>query len=543
MIDDTAESVSARRRLSEARQFARFAWSTLIAPWPPFAIFLAIGGVVAAMTPILLVQATTGLIDALSTDLQAQPVAADQGLVESLTPYLPWLLLLIGTRIVNWLVYMDSYQRYLTAQLRERVTERLDRMLFRKSVSLRLERFESTEYYDTLQRAREAVADGSMAENLPHIQRLVTMTLGVLAMLYALSTAHWVIPLVLLAGSVYTIRRDMQVEQAFIEIVIRQTGVRRHRDYWRRMLTERGPAAEIRLFGLGQHFVMLWRGLTDRILKEIEAGFRRIAISLELMPELVTVTLNGFAVLVLIIVAARGEITVGALVALIYITQEYLTHLGNIGWRVRDLQEFSAKFQYVRRFLDLRGEENDGGAAPSSMREGIRFEGVSFVYPGSDAPAVNGVDLHVRPGERIALVGENGAGKSMLTKLLLGLYRPTGGRITVDGTDLEEIAPEAWRAKVAAVFQDPMRYALTVQENIGFGMLEKLPDSDVIESAAQASSAAGAIETLPGQYQALLGKEFEGGHDLSLGQWQKLVIARVYLRDADMLDSLAKRPV
>ena len=325
--------------------------------------------------------------------------------------------------------------------------------------------------------------------------------------------------------------------------MIRQTGVRRHRDYWRRMLTERGPAAEIRLFGLGQHFVMLWRGLTDRILKEIEAGFRRIAISLELMPELVTVTLNGFAVLVLIIVAARGEITVGALVALIYITQEYLTHLGNIGWRVRDLQEFSAKFQYVRRFLDLRGEENDGGAAPSSMREGIRFEGVSFVYPGSDAPAVNGVDLHVRPGERIALVGENGAGKSMLTKLLLGLYRPTGGRITVDGTDLEEIAPEAWRAKVAAVFQDPMRYALTVQENIGFGMLEKLPDSDVIESAAQASSAAGAIETLPGQYQALLGKEFEGGHDLSLGQWQKLVIARVYLRDADMLDSLAKRLV
>ena len=543
MIDDTVESVSARRRLSEARQFARFAWSTLIAPWPPFAIFLAIGGVVAAMTPILLVQATTGLIDALSTDLQAQPVAADQGLVESLTPYLPWLLLLIGTRIVNWLVYMDSYQRYLTAQLRERVTERLDRMLFRKSVSLRLERFESTEYYDTLQRAREAVADGSMAENLPHIQRLVTMTLGVLAMLYALSTAHWVIPLVLLAGSVYTIRRDMQVEQAFIEIVIRQTGIRRRRDYWRRMLTERGPAAEIRLFGLGQHFVMLWRGLTDRILKEIEAGFRRIAISLELMPELVTVTLNGFAVLVLIIVAARGEITVGALVALIYITQEYLTHLGNIGWRVRDLQEFSAKFQYVRRFLDLRGEENDGGAAPSSMREGIRFEGVSFVYPGSDAPAVNGVDLHVRPGERIALVEENGAGKSTLTKLLLGLYRPTGGRITVDGTDLEEIAPEAWRAKVAAVFQDPMRYALTVQENIGFGMLEKLPDSDAIESAAQASSAAGAIETLPGQYQALLGKEFEGGHDLSLGQWQKLAIARVYLRDADMLDSLAKRPV
>ena len=116
----------------------------------------------------------------------------------------------------------------------------------------------------------------------------------------------------------------------------RQTTLRRRRDYWRRMLTERDPAAEMRLFGLGQHFVALWRRLTDRILKEIEAGFRRIAIPLELMPELATVVLNGFALLALILLAMRGEISVGALVALIYITEEYLNLVGNmmprIGW-------------------------------------------------------------------------------------------------------------------------------------------------------------------------------------------------------------------
>ena len=536
MIEDTVARGPARGRLSEWRQFARFAWSTLIAPWPPFAVFLAIGGVVAAVTPLVLIYATTGLIDSMSADLLLQPEAVEQSLIESLTPYVPWLLLLIGSRIVNWLVYMDSYQQYLTAQLMERVTERLDRMLFEKSLSLRLELFESPEYYDTLQRAREAIADGSMAENLPHIQRLVTMTLGISAMLYALSTAHWLIPLVLLATSVYTIRRDMQVEQAFIEIVIRQTTLRRRREYWRRMLTERGPAAEIRLFGLGQHFVALWRRHTDRILKEIEAGFRRIAVRLELMPELVTVALSGFTVLVLILVASRGEISVGALVALIYITEAYLTHLGNMGWRVRDLQEFFARFQHVQGFLGLSGEERtDGVAAPARMREGIRFEEVSFVYPGSDTPALSHINLHVRPGERIALVGENGAGKSTMTKLLLGLYRPTDGRITVDGTDLQDIAPQAWRAKVAAVFQDPMRYALTVQENIGFGMLEKLPDLNAINAAADASSATSLIEALPSRYQTLLGKEFESGHDLSLGEWQKLAIARVYLRDADVL--------
>ena len=526
---------SARGRLSEGWQLARFAWSTLIAPWPPFAVFLAIGGFIAAVAPLLLILATTKLIDGLSANLQLQP-EAERSLIESLTPHVPWLLVLIGSRMVSWLVYMDSYQRYLAAQLTERVTERLDRELFRKSLSLRLEWFERTEYYDTLQRAREAIADGSMAENLPHFQRIVTMSVGVSAMLYALSTAHWLIPLVLLVGGVYTIRRSVQVEQAFIEIMIKQTTLRRRRDYWRSMLTVRGPAAEVRLFGLGQHFVALWRRLTDRILEEIEAGFRRIAIRLEVIPELVNVALSGFALLILILVAARGDITVGALVALIYISEEYLTHIGNMGWRIRDLQEFSAKFRNVRGFLGLPGEERDDGApAPSQMRDGIRFEGVSFVYPGSDEPALNNVDLHIPPGQGIALVGENGAGKSTLTKIMMGLYQPTDGRVTVDGTDLLDIAPQAWRTKVAAVFQEPVRYALTVQENIGFGKLEKLSDLSAIEASADASSASSIVKLLPDGYQTLLGKEFEGGHDLSLGEWQKLAIARAHVRGADVL--------
>ncbi len=431
---------------------------------------------------------------------------------------------------------MDSYQRYLTAQLRERVKERLDSLLFRKSLSLRLELFESPVYYDTLQRAREAVSDGAMAENLPHVQRLVTMTLGVVAMLYALSTAHWAIPLVLLAGSLYAIRRGMQVEQAFIDIVVRQTALRRRRDYWRNVLTERGPAAEVRLFGLGQHFVSSWRKLTDRILGEIEAGFRRVAVPLELMPELVVAALSGFALLILILVAARGEITVGALVALIYITEQYLTHVRNMGWRLRDLQEFFAKFQYLHRFLEMQGEERIGGTtAPSKMSVGIRFEGVSFTYPGSNAPALRSIDTHIRPNERIALVGENGAGKSTLTKLLLGLYTPTDGRITVDGADLLDMSPESWRKRVAAVFQAPTRYALTVQENIGFGRIEELSDLDAVKAAAQASSARSVVEELPNQYQTILGKEFEDGHDLSVGEWQKLAIARLHLRGADVL--------
>jgi ATP-binding cassette subfamily B protein len=148
---------------------------------------------------------------------------------------------------------------------------------------------------------------------------------------------------------------------------------------------------------------------------------------------------------------------------------------------------------------------------------------------------LDGIDLAIRPGERIALVGENGAGKSTLVKLLLGLYQPTAGRISADGIDLRSMAPQAWRATVGAVFQDYMRYSMTVRENVGFGRLEKLDDLCAIEDAVRSSSAEETVRALPVGYETLLGKEFEGGQDLSQGQWQKLAIARAYLRDAEIL--------
>jgi ATP-binding cassette subfamily B protein len=207
----------------------------------------------------------------------------------------------------------------------------------------------------------------------------------------------------------------------------------------------------------------------------------------------------------------------------------------------------------VPQFLSLEREEPTAGlTAPSLTVDGIRFEQVSFTYPGSDQPALSDIDLQLRPGERSALVGENGAGKSTLVKLLLGLYQPTQGRITVAGVDLRAITPPSWRARVAAVLQDYGRYSFTARENIGLGRLEKLNDLSAIDAAARASSAAEVIAHLPSGYETLLGKEFEGGQDLSQGQWQKLAIARAYLRDAELLvldepasalDALAEREI
>jgi len=163
------------------------------------------------------------------------------------------------------------------------------------------------------------------------------------------------------------------------------------------------------------------------------------------------------------------------------------------------------------------------------------FENVGFGYPGSDRLVLRGVSLHIRAGERLALVGENGAGKTTLAKLLLGLYRPTEGRVLVDGVDLTHLDPQVWRRHAAAVFQDFQQYHLTVRENIVFGDLDQRDDEEAIRQAARLSGAASVIGDLPQGYDTLLGKDFEDGQELSQGQWQKIAVARAYLRDADVL--------
>ena len=520
-------------RLAEAWRLGLFAYSTLIAPWPPFAVILAVTAVIGAVIPPLLVHATSGLIDSLAAHVSSQ---GEEPLLESLRPHLPWLLLLVGARLTSELMFMDSYQRYLATQLQERTLPRLEDALFRKAMALRLELFESPRYYDTLQLARDAIRGENLSQILPYIQRLLVMVVSLVTILVILAGVHWAIPIALSIAGVYVVRRGMQIEQAYIDINVTQTPLKRRRDYWRRLLTERDSAAEVRLYGLQEHFAESWRRLSERMLEEVRRGFRRVAIPFEVLPAIVLTTLYGSVLAVLVLKAALGDMTVGTMVALIFVTEIFLSRIENIGWRLRDLQEFFSKYRLVRDFQELEGEERKSGlASPSQTGEGIRFEDVAFRYPGSRADALSRVDLHLRPGETLALVGENGAGKTTLTKLLLGLYQPTHGRITIDGVDLGEIDPSAWRRSVAAVMQDYVKYSLTVRENIGFGRLEKLPDTGALDSAARMSSAAEIVDGLPGGYGTVMGKEFEDGHDLSEGQWQKLALTRLHLRDADIL--------
>ena len=195
---------------------------------------------------------------------------------------------------------------------------------------------------------------------------------------------------------------------------------------------------------------------------------------------------------------------------------------------IKDLFEFFETKASI--FIDLNAIP-----APRPIRQGFQFERVSFGYPGSNSLSLTDVSFRLEAGEKIALVGENGAGKTTLVKLLARLYDPTAGRILLDGIDLREYNVESLRNEIGIIFQDYMKYDMLVAENIGFGRLEHLADQSRIEYAAEKSLAAPLISRLAGRYDQMLGRRFDSGVDLSIGQWQKISLARAYMRDAQVL--------
>ena len=177
-----------------------------------------------------------------------------------------------------------------------------------------------------------------------------------------------------------------------------------------------------------------------------------------------------------------------------------------------------------------------GGVSVSPHRYGgIEFRGFGFRYPENDEWVLRDIDLKIRPGEKIALVGHNGAGKTTLIKLLSRLYDPTEGTILIDGIDIRDIDPLALRQKIGVIFQDFVRYHLPARENIGFGQIETADDMEAIIESARKSGAHSMIEGLPEGYETMLGRWFHGGHELSLGQWQRIALARAFMRDAEIL--------
>ncbi len=306
--------------------------------------------------------------------------------------------------------------------------------------------------------------------------------------------------------------------------------------YLEHLLSDQRPAKEIRLFGLVPYLRGMAEELAERYYREqlftVGTAARNLAFYLPFL-----VIALGLGYWLVEQVTAR-EISLGlALMALavVFIAQKAVSGLSGM---VRAWERSLEGIQGYQAFLDLQPRirpEPDLPAVPADLGPGIVFENVSLTYPTSDQPAIEGVSLTLRPGERIALVGENGSGKTTFVKLLTRLYDPTEGRIHLGGRDLREYNVETYRRRFGVIFQDYMHYEGTVAENIGYAQYDRLDDLDGIEAAAGKAGLHEFIETLDEGYQTRVGSWYQSGTELSGGQWQKIALARAFFRQSDIL--------
>ena len=422
-------------------------------------------------------------------------------------------------------------QSLLRAQLGPRGNVRL----LEKALTLELAHFEDADFYDKLTRARREASSRPLS--------LVMRTFGlaqnaVSIASFAVLLAHfspWAVAVLIVAGLPAFLAEAKFSGDAFRLFRWRSPETRMQM-YLETVLAREDHAKEVKLFGLGARFLQRYRDIFRRLYHEDRSlTVRRDAWGLAL-GLIATVTLYG-AYAWIAIEAVQGVITLGEMTMYLMLFRQgqaaVSASLAAIGGMYEDNLYLSTLYEYLEtpvpppRGSILRGPKPE---------DGVRFEDVSFQYPGAAEPALAHIDLHLPPGASLALVGENGSGKTTLIKLLTRLYRPTGGRILLDGLDLESWDTGVLRERVGVIFQDFARYQMQVGENIGAGDEPYFEDESRWRAAAERGQAHEFIGGLPGGYRTQLGKWFREGRELSGGQWQKIALSRAFMRvRADIL--------
>ena len=426
--------------------------------------------------------------------------------------------------------------RWIRTAQAGRIRDHVAGLIHERSVAVDLAFYESPEFYDRLHRARDESGDRSIAllESLGGVSQSSITLVAMVGVLLPLGP--W-LALALVAGTLpavhVVVRYALREHRWWLE----HTEEERRTWYLDWLLTGPEAAAELRLFGLGGRFRSDYRSLRDHLREERLALSRDRGVA-EGRATAIALVVGGGAALWMIRQAALGVFTLGDL-ALAYqafqLGQGLMrTLVGNVGQIYSNSLFLGSLFE----FLSMRPRVVDPPspvAAPTTIARCMRFERVTFTYPGAERAALREFDLELPAGRITAVVGTNGAGKSTLVKLACRFYDPGEGRITIDGTDLRSFAVDDLRSRISAVFQQPMRYSATAAENVAFGDIAAQTERPRIEAAVEAAAARHLIEGLPRGYDTLLGTWFAGGKELSVGEWQRLALARAFVRPAPIL--------
>jgi ATP-binding cassette subfamily B protein len=419
--------------------------------------------------------------------------------------------------------------------LRAQLGQRVNVMILEKALTLDLAQFEDSEFYDKLTRARREASSRPLS--------LVTRTFGLGQNAISLVSygsllfqfSPWAVLMLLLAG-VPAFAAETKFSGDAFRLFRWRSPETRMQMYLETVLAREDHAKEVKLFALGPLLLQRYRDIFHRLYRDDRnLTLRRDSWGFGL-GLLGTLTLYGaYAWIAASTVVAR--ITLGQMTMYLMLFRQgqaaVSAMLSAIGGMYEDNLYLSTLYEYLETPTPAHAGTATRGARPG---DGVRFEGVSFTYPGATEPALRDIDLHIRPGESLALVGQNGSGKTTLIKLLTELYQPGQGRILLDGTDLREWHPDVLRERIGVIFQDFARYQMRVGENIGAGDVRHFEDAERWRVASDKGMASEFIEALPGGFAAPLGKWFNSGRELSGGQWQKIALARAFMRsDADIL--------
>jgi ATP-binding cassette subfamily B protein len=418
----------------------------------------------------------------------------------------------------------------------ESVQDHVSGLIHAKSAEIDLAFYDSPDYYDHLHRARTGAAYRSLGL-LESIGALLQNGITLVAMAFVLLPYGAWLPLALLISTIPAFLVVLQHRLRLHHWTVKNTPLERRAWYYDWLLTTRENAAEIRLFQLGDYIQDAYRRLRARLRGERQKLARQQGLA-ELGAGVLALLVTGLAMAWMIWRLTQGESTLGDL-ALFYsafnqgqgLMRSFMENMGEIytnSFFLSDLFEFlTLERQLVEPPVPL--------PVPRTLDKGLSFENVTFYYPGSQRPALRNFNLEVQPGQVAAIVGANGAGKSTLIKLLCRFYDPNEGLVTLDGVDLRKFSTDDLRANITILFQEPVNYNDTAAENIGMGNLTALEDRERIEAAARSAGADEPILRLPQGYDTLLGKWFQGGVDLSVGEWQRIALARAFMRQAALI--------
>jgi ATP-binding cassette subfamily B protein len=482
-----------------------------------------------AAVPLTMLYVGKEIVDGVLTQI-SNPVPAEYLLPISLWN---WVLLELGLAILSSL--LNRAITLTDSLLGDLVNNDSSVRIIRHAATLDLYQFEDANFYDKLERARTQTSGRTalMSMVLSQAQDLITVAF-LAAGLIAFNP--WLL-IILVIAVIPSFIGESKFNQESYSLSRSWTPERREIDYLRYIGASNETAKEIKIFGLEGFIANRFKTISDRyFIVNQKLALKRAAWG-ALFSALGT--MSYYAAYVFVIgQTIVGQITVGTLTFLAGAFSRLQGLLQGIVSRFSRIAETSMYLQDFFDFLELKplAENHAGGRSiPRPIKQGFVFENVGFKYPETDVWALRNLSFTLNPGEKLALVGENGAGKTTLVKLLAHLYEPSEGRILLDGVDLCEYDPEDLRREIGVIFQDYVRFMFTAGENIAIGNISEAENQPRIQDSAHKSLADDVIEPLPKKYEQMLGKRFAGGVDLSGGQWQKVALARAYMREAQLI--------